>query len=123
MSVRILVVDDEPAILLAYKKLLGGPHVEVDTAECFEEALGFLDRYDYRAAVVDLRIGPRPVEEGLEFIRYLRKERPGTAVVVATAYGNAVIKEAAHGLGAAFYFEKPVPIKRLKEALKAEGVY
>jgi len=38
MNKRILIVDDEKTILLAFKKLLKSPNIMVDTAETINEA-------------------------------------------------------------------------------------
>ena len=42
---RILVVDDEVSILLAFKKLLQRPFVQVDTCESMEEAIYNIDHF------------------------------------------------------------------------------
>ena len=68
---RILVVDDEEAILLAFRKLLSRPNVEVDTCECIEDAKRNLDSIYYDA--VDLRLSGTLGQEGLKF-SYIRSK-------------------------------------------------
>ena len=44
MNKRILIVDDEKTILLAFKKLLKSPNIMVDTAETINEAEKLLEK-------------------------------------------------------------------------------
>lgn len=53
MLQHLLLVDDEPTMLIAFKKLLQGPEVTVDTAESIEYARGMLNGRLYDAVVAD----------------------------------------------------------------------
>jgi len=122
MSQRILIVDDETAILLAFKKLLQTKDITVDTAETMGEAEKFLCKNFYDAAIVDLRLTGVTGEEGLEIIKYVKEFHPETHVILVTGYGSPKVMEKAQALGAAFYFEKPVSGDTLRNALKSLGV-
>lgn len=122
MKQRLLVVDDEPVILIAFKKLLQEPLVAVDGAESIEYAKALLDERSYDAVIADLRLSGLHGEEGLEIIRHIKNRRPETAVILVTAHGNQDVMNKAYNLGAAFYFEKPVSTNILKDALKSLGV-
>lgn len=119
MNQRILIVDDEKAILLAFKKLLQSSSIEVDTAEAIGEAENLLERNSYNAAIVDLRLTGVNGEEGLEIIKHIKDFYPETSVILVTGFGSSSVMEKAQSLGAAFYFEKPVSIEILKNALKS----
>jgi ActR/RegA family two-component response regulator len=119
---RILVVDDETAILIAFKKLLQKPGVVVDTAETMGEAEALLKDNGYTVAIVDLRLTGVVGEEGLEVIKYINEIRPSTRVILVTGYGSPTVMHRAQELGAAFYFEKPVPVEALRTALKSLGI-
>ncbi len=71
---RILVVDDEEAILLAFRKLLSRPNVEVDTCECIEDAKRNLDSIYYDAVIADLRLSGTLGQEGFEIISHIRSK-------------------------------------------------
>lgn len=117
MNQRILIVDDEKAILLAFKKLLQNPDIEVDVAETVDEAKSLLKKNIYSLAIVDLRLTGVDSEEGLEIIKYIKEFYSKTDVILVTGYGSAAVMEQARALGAAFYFEKPVSADVLKKAM------
>jgi two-component system response regulator PilR (NtrC family) len=122
MQKNVLVVDDETTILLAFKKLLKTPGVDVDTAESMEDVKVLLiDKY-YDAVIADLRLSGISGEEGLEVIRYVKERNPETKVILITAFGNQEVMSRAYNLGAAFYFEKPVSTNVIKDALRNMGI-
>ncbi|MFZ1979719.1 MAG: response regulator [Smithella sp.] len=123
MKQRILIVDDEKAILLAFKKLLNSPNIDVDTAETVGETEDLLKRNIYNAAIVDLRLTGVDGEEGLKIMKNIKKFYPQTNVILVTGYGSSAVMEKAQALGAAFYFEKPVSIEILKNALKSLDIF
>jgi DNA-binding NtrC family response regulator len=118
MSKRILIVDDEVVILLAFQQLLAVDGRQIDTAETIEEAERLLDKNHYDVVIADLRLTGILGEEGLEILQYVREKSPGTRMILVTGYGSPEIKEKAYELGAAFYFEKPVSTVVLKDALQ-----
>ncbi|MGD0278702.1 MAG: response regulator [Smithella sp.] len=122
MNQRILIVDDEKAILVAFKKLLKSPNIEVDTAETMGEADNLLKENIYQAVIVDLRLTGVHGEEGLEIIKYVKELHPQTNVILVTGFGSSAVMEKAQALGAAFYFEKPVSSEVLKNALKSLNI-
>ncbi|HUN54376.1 MAG TPA: response regulator [Smithella sp.] len=122
MKQRILIVDDEKAILLAFKKLLKSPNIDVDTAETVAETEDLLKNNTYNAAIVDLRLTGVDGEEGLNIIKHIKEFYPETVVILVTGYGSSAVMEIAQSLGAAFYFEKPVSIQVLKNALKSLNI-
>jgi DNA-binding NtrC family response regulator len=122
MPKHLLIVDDETTILIAFKKLLQSPGVEVDTAETFEEVQTLLSKQPYDAVIADLRLSGIAGEEGLDIIRYVKELHPDTQVILITAYGNQDIMKKAYTLGAAYYFEKPVSTNIIRDALRSFGV-
>jgi len=122
MKQRILIVDDEKAILVAFKKLLQSSHMVVDTAETIGEAENLLEENIYNAAIIDLRLTGVNGEEGLEIIKHIKEFYPQTNVILVTGYGSSAVMERAQALGSAFYFEKPVSIEILKNALKSLNI-
>lgn len=121
-SKRILVVDDEVAILLAFKKLLKRPEVDVDTSETLEDAQELISQNTYDAVIVDLRLSGTLGQEGFEIVRATKEYNPEAKVALITAYGSHGIEEHARSLGADFYFEKPVSVRNLSMVLESLGV-
>jgi two-component system response regulator HydG len=119
-SVRsVLVVDDEPAILLSFRRLLRLPGREIDTASTIEDAERLLLEKKYWAVIADLRLTGVLGREGLELIRFVREKNLGAHVILVTGYGSPEIRDEALELGAAFYFEKPVAAQVLQDALNS----
>jgi DNA-binding NtrC family response regulator len=117
MAKRVLVVDDEQAILTWFRRTLEGPEAEVDVAQTIEDAEALLATRDYWLVIADLRLTGVLGEEGLELVRFVRESKPQTHVILVTGYGSPKIREQALAAGAAYYFEKPVQTKALRAAL------
>lgn len=123
MTKHVLLIDDETAILMAFKKLLQSPGIEIDTADSKESAQSALNRRDYAAVIADLRLGDTGGEEGLEILRFVKEHNPAVPTILITAYGNPEVMERTYKLGADLYLEKPVSSNTLKDALKQLGVH
>ena len=119
---QILIVDNEPAILLAFRKLLTTARIVVHTAETFEEALLKIDNNEYLAVVADLRLTGVGGKEGLDILNHIKKRNSRIFFILITGYGNPEIRERALADGADGYFEKPVSCARIQEALAQLGV-
>ncbi|MFZ5906889.1 MAG: response regulator [Nitrospirota bacterium] len=122
MIKHILLVDDETTILMAFKKLLQGPGVEVDTANTRESAQTALNQKNYDAVIADLRLGESGGEEGLEILRFVKLRNPAVPTILITAYGNPEVMEKTYRMGADLYLEKPVSSNTLRDALRRLGV-
>ncbi len=111
---RILTVDDDPSILKALKLGLGSEHVVVDTVEngTGAIALGSLKQYD--VLIADLCL---PDMNGLALIGEIKRRSPEIVPIVIT--GNPVdeslMKAICHQADG--YLEKPLDMKRVKEAI------
>ena len=116
-AMRILIVDDESAFLSAVKKVLEGPDMKVDTVETKAEAEELVKLNRYSAVIADLRLTGSCGEEGLEIARFVKERSPDTEMMLITAYGSGDVRKKAGEAGVGFYFEKPVSIDLLREAL------
>jgi len=106
---RVLVVDDEPAILRVVQTNLSGHGFRVDTASSGHEALDACARVRPDLILLDLGL---PDLDGLEIIRAIR-ERVSTPIVVLSARGAEHDKVAALDLGADDYLTKPFGVNEL----------
>ncbi len=119
---RILIVDDEPTILLTLSYALRSNSVEVITASRLEPAEEALSRYSFDLVIVDIRMSGILGIEGLELLSYIKRFWPKTEVIVMTAHGSSEIKEEAYGRGANYYYEKPVDIMELADRVRSMGI-
>lgn len=105
---RVLVVDDEPAICFAYRKLLESERFGFDICESVESAIEMINSTDYFAVISDLRFAGTNNMGGVYLIETVRKIQPEAKIILVTGYGNDELQKTAHELGVSHYFEKPV---------------
>jgi response regulator RpfG family c-di-GMP phosphodiesterase len=80
---RILFVDDEPAVLDGYKRILQR-EFEVDTAAGGEQGLASIrDRGPYSVVISDMRM---PGMNGAQFLAQVRQAAPDTVRMLLTGY-------------------------------------
>ena len=91
---RILVVDDEPTIVLMCRRVLEGQGHVVHGFTNAQAALAQLESEAADLLVVDYKM---PELNGLEFIQRAWALRPGLRVVMITAHGTReIISRATH---------------------------
>jgi len=111
----VLVVDDDPAILVMAEDLLTVAGFEVRTAGSAEAALVTLGERDCAVVLSDIQM---PGKSGLELLAELRQLRPETPVVMMTAFGSVRSAVAAMRAGALDYVSKPFDAEQLQLALE-----
>jgi len=119
---KILIVDDEPTILLTLSHLLGNRDTTVITSSKIEEAEKALSRYRFDLAIADIRLSGMYGVEGLELLSYIKKLSPATQVIIMTAYGSDEMRDDAYSRGAYYYYEKPIDIPHLIDKVQALGI-
>ncbi len=120
-SVRILIVDDEPTILLTLSYALRSNAVEVVTAGRLEQAEAALQKAAFDLVIADVRMSGMLGVEGLELLTYIKRYWPRTKVIVMTAHGSDEVQQDAAARGADRYFTKPVDIKELVRTIAEMG--
>ena len=119
MDKRVLLVDDETAVLFAYRKCLRRIGCKVDAVETKKEAEILLNKHKYDVAILDLRLSSSDGEEGIELISYARKCQTDIKLVMITAYGSEEIQNKAYEHGADLYLEKPVSIELIQQIINS----
>ena len=119
---RVLIVDDEPAVLAALQLAFEDDAAfEVMRASSAEEALALAARQAFDVVVTDKNL---PGDSGLELVRALRDGGHAQPVILITGYANAHSREEARALRVA-YVEKPFgniyDIPKLAAALLTGG--
>jgi len=119
---RILIVDDEPTILLTLSYALRSNNVEVITASRLETAEEALARYSFDVVIVDIRMSGVLGVEGLELLSYIKRYWPQVEVIIMTAHGSEEIRQDAYERGARYYYNKPIDIVELIERVRTMGI-
>jgi DNA-binding response OmpR family regulator len=113
---RVLIVDDEPNIVLSLEFLLRQQGYEVSVARDGEEALASASRMRPDLVVLDVML---PGLDGFEVCRRLR-ERPeltGLKILLLTARGRDVDRVRGLEEGADAYVSKPFSTRELMKTV------
>lgn len=81
---KVLMVDDDPNILLAYKRSLH-KNFKIETAVGPELALEALQDNSYAVVVSDLKM---PVMDGIEFLKKVKEHAPDSVRIMLTGYAE-----------------------------------
>src|SRR5436309_10512300 len=107
MEARILIVDDDVALLealpRALKLRLDG--IQIDTSETALDALERIKATDYDAIVTDIKM---PGMDGLAVLREIRRVRPKTPTLLITGHGEHDLAVQALRGGAYDFVQKPI---------------
>ena len=88
MSGRVLIVDDDPALLCGYRHALGGMF-EILTAANGKEGLGLVRKHDFAAVVSDMRM---PGIDGLQFLGLVRDLQPQAVRILLSGFCVDTVK-------------------------------
>lgn len=119
---KILVVDDEPTILMTLSHALSNGETMVIASSRIEEAEEALRRYVFDLVIADIRLSGMYGIEGLELLSYVKQMSPATEVIIMTAYGSEEMRQMAYERGAYHYYEKPVDIDDLMAKVGGLGI-
>ncbi|MBZ5555017.1 MAG: response regulator [Acidobacteriia bacterium] len=114
MSTRILLVDDEPAIIFGYSRYLSAAGYNVEEATCLAEAKERLTQQRFDAVILDLKL---PDGNALGSIDGLKRDYPDMIIIVVTGETDAAVKSEALNRGADEFYVKPVSLDDLAACL------
>ena len=83
--VRLLAVDDEPAVLRSLRTLFRGSAYELHLVESGAQALELLEQYPIDVILSDMRMPRMP---GPDFLAEARRRRPETMRIVLSGYAD-----------------------------------
>ncbi|MBF0375710.1 MAG: response regulator transcription factor, partial [Alphaproteobacteria bacterium] len=101
---RVLLVEDDPAMAKGIELMLKGEGMVVDTTSLGEDGLEIAKIYDYDIILLDLIL---PDMDGYEVLRRLRAARVETPVLILSGMGDTEKKVKGLGSGADDYLVKP----------------
>jgi len=119
VTARILLVEDEPGLLMTLSDLLRSEHYEVADCQDGGEALrrALAERFDL--IVLDVML---PTKNGFDICRELRSNRIRTPVLILTARTQLIDRVVGLKLGADDYlckpFEEPELLARIEALLR-----
>lgn len=115
---RILVVDDEPNIVLSLEFLMQQAGFEVATAMDGESALADIAQMPPDLMLLDISL---PGMSGFDVLERLRatREHATLPIIMLTAHGREVEREKGLALGADDYITKPFSTQALIEKVQA----
>jgi DNA-binding NtrC family response regulator len=119
-TLRVLIADDQPAILDALKMLLGSEGFQVDTVRSPRVVLESLSLREYDALLLDLNYARDTTsgQEGIELLENIRIVDSQLSVVVMTAWGTIDLAVEAVRRGARDFIQKPWDDERLVSIIR-----
>lgn len=114
---KILIIDDEPHILLMLKKMLERNGYEIDLAANGNEGLKLFNKNPSSLVITDIIM---PEKEGLETIREMRRLQPDLKIIAMSGGGKVSADnylEIAKIFGASKVIEKPFTQKEMVSAV------
>ena len=113
---RILVVEDEPALARTLAKALEEDGYAADVALDGETGLRLARAHDYALLVLDLLL---PKRHGLSVLKELARDKPELPILVLSALDQ--VEERVDGLdrGASDYLTKPFALAELRARVRA----
>ena len=118
MTGRILVIDDDEAVLQSCRTILEDEGYEVDIAPGGEAGLALLRQKSFDLALIDLRM---PRMNGLDTLEHAVSLAPNLVAIIFTAYGTIESAVEAIKKGAFNYVTKPFTSGQLTAAV-AKGL-
>jgi len=107
----IAVVDDDQGILDSFEAMLGDDY-HLFLVDNGTDALEMLGQQNPRLLFLDIKI-PRP--NGLEVLKWIRKNDISTKVVIITALPQRHYENIAHQYGVYRYLRKPFDVDEVEE--------
>lgn len=101
---KVLVVEDDPIVSKSCERILKGAGFDVVNAYSGRDGISKLEQSSYGLVLTDLKM---PDINGIELIRWIKKSKIDTNIVIITGYpSQETIKEALN-LGIIDYIPKP----------------
>ncbi|CAN7759442.1 Transcriptional regulatory protein WalR [compost metagenome] len=118
MTHKVLIVDDEPNIVISLEFLMQQSGYEVGIARDGEEALAQMTAFQPDLVLLDIML---PLRNGFEVCQKIRENSvwDRVKVVMLTAKGRDLEVSKGLALGADAYITKPFSTKELVEQVRA----
>lgn len=127
-SPKLLIIDDDPDVLLAAKLLLKRTYSHIRTENDPYRLNSLLkdNRFDLVLLDMNFRAGASNGQEGIQWMKKIRRQSPETAVILMTAYGDIDLAVQAMKEGATDFVVKPWEnakfLESISQALEREDL-
>jgi DNA-binding NtrC family response regulator len=115
---RVLIVDDDPSILMFYEKVLGAAGFQTAVASNLGEMRTRLGSLTYDIVLLDLNLGD---EHGLDGLSMILKDAPFTKVYILTGEGSVESAVECMRRGASGFFQKGGDVEKMVQQLTAQS--
>jgi DNA-binding response OmpR family regulator len=116
MKTKILIVEDDPHILLGLEEVLKSEGYETAACARGDEALAAVTKFQPALIVLDVML---PGASGYDICKQLRGKKNSTPVLMLTAKGQEIDKVIGLDLGADDYVTKPFGVRELLARIQA----
>jgi len=113
---KVLIVDDEEDFVSALAKRLRTRGWDAETANGGKEALEKVEKFDFTAIVLDLKM---PGLDGIATLKRLKEVNPDLQIILLTGHGSIRDGVEAMKHGALDFLEKPADFDDLLEKIEA----
>ncbi|HZE81303.1 MAG TPA: sigma-54 dependent transcriptional regulator [Candidatus Polarisedimenticolia bacterium] len=122
-SYRVLVADDQPAVLDALKMLLRAEGMDVSVMRSPQVVLDSMAMHEYDVLLLDLNYARDTTSgrEGIELIAKIKEIDSQVPILVMTAWGTIDLAVEAVRLGARDFIQKPWDDERLLNTLRTQA--
>ena len=114
-SLRLLVVDDDPIICHACRRIFSDQGFEVEENTDAREGLKRATEQDYACILLDIKM---PGIDGIQSLEELRKHKPGLPVLIMTGYPSLSTATVAVELGASGYITEPFTPANMRRSVQ-----
>ncbi len=112
--IKILVIDDDPAIGDSCRLILRRSGHEVEVVQSGSQGLARLSSVSFDLVLLDLRM---PDMDGMTLLQHIREQDPRALVIVISGYGSVETAVEAMKLGAFDFVAKPFTPDELRRAV------
>jgi DNA-binding response OmpR family regulator len=116
MKTKILIVEDDPHILLGLEEVLKSEDYETVSCNRGDEAVAAVARFQPVLIVLDVML---PGASGYDICKQLRAKKISTPILMLTAKGQEIDKVVGLDLGADDYVTKPFGVHELLARIQA----
>lgn len=116
MKMRILIIEDDPHILLGLEEILKGEGYETVACNRGDKACDAVARHQPSLVVLDVML---PGLSGYDVCKQLRAKKVATPILMLTAKGQEMDKVVGLDLGADDYVTKPFGVRELLARIHA----
>lgn len=109
---KIIVIDDDPVMLLAIREALNNQGYEVFATSDAEDALDTLKQEQYDLIITDIMM---PYMSGIEVVSNIKSNKTQTPIIIISALEAEEIKMLAVQEGATAFLQKPLQLNLLVE--------